>query len=246
MAYLKIIESNTEWICPKDATYKVICVAGGPNAPEGIGCVEVKNQIKAGGPTLFGNLISATGMIGGSTRGCYISGYTISGYANVVSGGFAYPVINPIGYGGGGIAYINNSNSINAAGPGKLNIGFFEITKGTSINCVIGQPAPKLSSSNVCIEGNPGVIVIQEAGPIEGNGTSSADLERFTYELYNGSNKIKTGAALSGSEITLPSLTTSNDDQRFAGWRVNASGTVYNTKYIVTSDCKLYAYFVAK
>ena len=205
MAYLKIIESNTEWICPKDATYKVICVAGGPNAPISNDCVDV------------------------------------------VQGSSNYPVMNPIGYGGGGIDRNNSSaGNINAAGPGKLNIGFFEITKGTSINCIIGQPAPKLTTSNASIEGNPGVIVIQEAGPIEGSGTSSVNLERFTYELYNGSNKIKNGTVLSGSEITLPSLTTSNDDQRFAGWRVNASGTVYNTRYTVTSDCKLYAYFIAK
>lgn len=246
MAYLKIIENDTEWICPKDATYKVICVAGGPSAPVNTNILTAPNII-LGGPTLFGNLISATGSIGGcsydststnSAPNSYLTGYTLSDYSRPVSG----LTTIPIGYGGGGIRIL--SSHYYFSGPGKINIGFFEIKKDASINCIIGKGGSSNDGKETA--GNSGVIVVQEVGPISQDSISSLSVERYTYELYNGSNKIKFGTAISGAEIQLPSVTTIDDDQKFAGWRVNAAGTVYNTKYTVTSDCKLYAYFIAK
>lgn len=156
MAYLKIIESTGSWVCPKDATYKVICVAGGCND---IG--------ELGGCTSFGNYITAEGTIGGTTSGngsmCgYTTGYTLTDYARYCS---EIRTSAPIGYGGGGGR--NNGTNVYYGPPGKLTVGFFEVKKGSTVNCIIGNGAtPSTGNGSDTFSGNPGVIVIIEVGPI--------------------------------------------------------------------------------
>lgn len=191
MSYLTVIENTQTWTCPKTATYKIICVAGGtggnclynastPNYAVGLG----------GTPTSFGSLLTASG-VGGS------GGNNNSGTSSAGGGG-GYNFIDYGGHGAGdgggssrnggpwgvmsnppGATYSNVDHNIGSGegygaggggcgghgGPGgKLIMILSDITIGTQIPCTIGAGGNGAAGPTgyYGAKGKKGVIVIQE------------------------------------------------------------------------------------
>lgn len=59
MAYLKVIESNQTWTCPKTGLYKIICVSGGSTGKAVINLPTISDSFKSasGSELIYSNLI---------------------------------------------------------------------------------------------------------------------------------------------------------------------------------------------
>lgn len=160
MAYLEVIDTSCTWICPKTASYKIICVAGGNGGGNGFG---------RGGDTSFGSYCTANGQWGGIGVAAISAGgnggYTFADYGgsfgiNYSSNGTASPskngsqlYSNGIGYGAGGYGSCEGGN-----GCGKIKIAVREITAGEAVTCSIGAGGSAGTSGGM---GNGGCIVVQ-------------------------------------------------------------------------------------
>lgn len=206
MGYLKVIQSNTTWVCPKTATYKIICVASGtPNA------ISMVNN-----PTSFGTYCTAYGFWNSS----HSSGYSLQSYAEFTNTNYS----SGIGYGAAG-------ESLNLGGVGRLNVSIADIKKDTSVACTIGEP---LTSGNT--SSNSGVIVVQEIGEIPEESIIDDDNNKneFTINLYRYGDLYKAIKVKEGSSIVLPTLPLYSNDEltgdiAHVGYAITYNGgKVYN------------------
>lgn len=231
MGYLKVIESNTTWVCPKTATYKIICVSSG-NA-----------YSVSGNPTSFGSYCTAFG-----SWNANIAGYTFNDYGapftyNNTAG------IGQYGYGCGIDSSGNNAYSgSNNGGTGRLKVAITDIEKDTSVICTVGEAVTYSGGSSRT--SLPGVIVIQEIGEISGDISNNTEEDvEYTINLYRYTELYKTLKIKAGSPLILPSLPI-YDESEYSGDVANVgfttslgSNKVYNINQTIfpIMDMNLYA-----
>ena len=226
MGYLKVIEGNTTWVCPKTATYKIICVASG--APD---------DDLVGNPTSFGEYCTAYGVWPNSKN---YNGYTFKSYGEVYNTAGANTDPRTIGYGAGG--YCVNCDAL----LGKLKVSINDIKKDTSVICTVGDSVIKGKYTS-----NPGVIVVQEIGEISENNMTESDNEKreFTINLYRYNELYQVLKVKEGSLLVLPTLPIyDNDkytgDKEHKGYALTLGGDkVYNINQAIypVADMDLYA-----
>lgn len=219
MGYLKIIESNTTWVCPKTATYKIICVASG-----------TPDKYLANNPTSFGAYCTAYG-----TWNCgHRDGYTLNSYGNISSITEAYSII---GYGSGVV-----SDGL----LGKLKVSINDIKKDTNVVCTIGDSVVKGNVSSypgVIVVQEIGDIL--EESIID----DESKKNEFTINLYRYDELYQTIKVKEGNSIVLPVLPLYNNDEirgdvSHSGYTLSiGADKVYNTNQSIypISDMNLYA-----
>lgn len=221
MGYLKVIETNTTWKCPKTATYEIICVSSG-----------TPDSNTANNPTSFGDYCTAWGTWPNSGK---FNGYTFSSYGLPVDGDH-----KTIGYGSGSVT------SNNAGLLGKLNISRNDIKKDTEVICTVGN-----SVIVSAVASNPGVIVIKEIGEVSENNIidDTTEKKEFTINLYRYDELYQSLKIKEGSPLVLPVLPIYKDDE-YTGDAQNVGYTlslgaekVYNTNQVIypMADMNLYA-----
>lgn len=223
MGYLKTIENNTTWKCPKTATYEIICVASG--TPDD----EIANN-----PTSFGEYCTAYGTWPGSSNS--YNGYTFNSYGDIFSGA-AGTNHKTIGYGAG---------VVNGSLLGKLNIAISDIKKDTEVICTVGASVISANQSS-----NPGVIVIKEIGEVSESNIIDNPTEKkeFTINLYRYDELYQSLKIKEGIPLVLPVLPIYKDDE-YTGDAQNVGYTlslgaekVYNANQVIypMADMNLYA-----
>lgn len=232
MGYLKVIESNTTWVCPKTATYKIICVASG-NAGD-----------VPGNPTSFGSYCTAFGSWNANICGYMFNDYgAVIGEAKTNAGQFGYGCgITISGYG----AYEAGNNG----GTGKLKVAISDIEKDTSVICTVGEAVSHTNNYETVKTSLPGVIVIQEIGEISGDiSNNTEDDVEYTINLYRYTELYTTLKIKAGSPLILPSLPIYDEseytgDAAHAGFTTSlGSNKVYNVNQTIfpIMDMNLYA-----
>lgn len=240
MGYMKVIEADTTWECPRTGSYKIICVAGGEGGANNYG---VKSF---GGSTSFGNYLTASGCWGGMNSGIYTTsyqfpgrnGYTFLNYGDYdqTNSSSVTSVVTSIGYGGGG-------SGPNPGGCGKLKMSIVTLNKGDTVNCVVGE-----GGSGDCESGRPGVIVIQYQGDDGWSTSDNETLKQVSINLYAYGDLVDTITVFAGEQVTLPKLENIKpDDNGQYGWTKTPGETTrnYSPEAVIypTSDMDLYAIF---
>lgn len=223
MGYLKVIESSGyHWVCPKTATYKIICVSGGGN----ISNVNTPTTANHGGITSFGSYCTVSGCWGdGNMSNAHYSGnvqgYTLMDYSKIDS--VTSDVASNIGYGAGIGGIKNGIGTL-----GKLKIAIADIKKDEDIVCTVGSGASASDGSKA----NDGVIIVQEIAEISeddiGEQTPPAE---FKVNFYRYDELYQTITIKENEVLTFPTVPLYNTDKytgdvEHIGWDVGHSGNV--------------------
>lgn len=216
MGYLKVIESNTTWKCPKTATYEIICVSSG--TPD-------SNTVN--NPTSFGNYCTAWGTWPNSSK---FNGYTFSSY-----GLFANNDYKTIGYGSG----------FNSGLLGKLNISRDIIKKDTEVICTVGKPiAIGASQSNPGVIVIKEIQEESENDAPDAPEAREFSINLYRYEELYKTIKVKEGSSLILPSLPIYCNTAYNSDIKHVGYSTSLGGSKqYNVDQVIypVFDMDLYA-----